>query len=292
MVGADFVPVLQGSIPRPGDYADLIDQSTSPSGGLEFSTMDGSPSLIGYSEFANPSTPPAKYLTVRAIADREEWDYYFDTDHCAGSMQTRYSQQDGEFDIDPVTGVKTGSDTIVRSYGPTLHPTDIGHHVANSVCVFPILDKTTSTMGFNGGCCRGSEGDSFRLTSTSGGRYLSNEDTEDNAITRFINGASWSGWGIYPPVAAYQQRTGISWVWLKFKFRGSWINALPWWSYELQVLMEGRAYGTGDWVEEDTVTRSLSADPDGNMVLDEEIEVVATVGREKRIKSYTLVFDA
>ena len=45
-------------------------------------------------------------------------------------------------------------------------------------------------------------------------------------------------------------------------------------------------------MEEDTVTRSLSADPDGNMVLDEEIEVVATVGREKRIKSYTLVFDA
>ena len=94
---------------------------------------------------------------------------------------------------------------------------------------------------------------------------LTNEDTESDAITRLLAGSSWSAWAGGIQLAQYEQRTsGFSFAYQDAEYRARLAGLTPLTTYNADIQIYRRVYGTGAYVLYQVITISGTTDGGGN----------------------------
>ena len=168
-------------------------------------SQSSTPTLIGFSEFADPSVPPKKYLRKDGSGRIDRYDYSFNPgpNYCQGACSGGSDAQtyEGYDSYNAATGVLT-KNSVVRTYqniyscpptnqiafGPGL-PADFGAVGVDPLRPYQekIYTKTSAVLtGLEN--CIASPLEGGRIKNVFGSRRmdLSVEDTEDNAVARAI----------------------------------------------------------------------------------------------------------
>lgn len=170
---------------------------------LSFVSNEATPELIGFSEFADQSAPPKKYLRKDGDGRIDRFDYSFNPgpNYCEGACSGGSDAQsyEGYDSYNAITGALT-INSVIRTFQDTYAcppaseisqifglPADFGP--AGVVPDEPFWEKSyTKTIASLTGLenCVPSPLESNRIKNASGERTmtLSLEDTEDNAISR------------------------------------------------------------------------------------------------------------
>ena len=251
--------------------------------------------LIGYSEYASPSSPPLKYL-VQTYSGYLVTCLWLSNSACSGSpFAASAFRQYGSISYDPVTGNPTstaynqpanrGSNCTLGSDSGS--PTNItapdgaayNSGTINSCASGSITNTQTTTTATGTGACSGTANGCIingPLTKT-----LSSPDTETNAINRLLAGAggTWGSWIVSgaagctgtPPsccLADYEQRTtAFTFDYHESQFQVTQSGLTPTRLYYCQVQIYRRTYGTGTYTLFQTLYLSATTDGSGNFSL-------------------------
>lgn len=244
----------------------------------EHAGISGTASLIGFSEFVNPSSPPKKYLMISQ--DNAQTAHAFLGAICAGDpfeIETCAISGTGQYDI--ITGDYTqiGSNNC----GPlTLGP------FSDSCGIITDITRTRSRQFINGGpstCCpRDFGSNSFYYTAVQGEVDLSNEDTEQNAITRFGLENPIGPFGPGGTSAIYQIRTsGFTFSYGIAQYRVTLAGFAPFVGIAVDVPIYRRDYGTPDPFElYQVISHGVVTDSGGGAV------IIGDVPNDRGYESY------
>lgn len=165
---------------------------------LSFVSNEATPELIGFSEFADPSAPPKKYLvkTGSGRYDRSDFTTSPPPDYCEGECESSDAQSlEGADSYNATTGVLTVA-SVVRNY-QSLDGCPSTYEISNaaglpeilttsSALLFTITNTKTRSSRTGTEVCAPSESEGGRIKFCYGEQQLNltSEDTEDNAIAR------------------------------------------------------------------------------------------------------------
>lgn len=186
---------------------------------LSYSSSGAVPSLIGFSEFTDPSSPPKKYLRN----DIDSYVKYFVIPYpycdCSLSGEQTLFSIIGAATYDPISGTGTGVTRFLSQkyeYGSCEHgnpsPSGVYMEAGADANIFQLSQTKTTSNGSPYSSCHQFESgwnvvaiDNSRVTNT-----LSIEDTEDNAVSR----ASWTA-GSDSVAQRTSRTTGFSFIYIK-----------------------------------------------------------------------------
>jgi hypothetical protein len=201
----------------------------------------GTASLVGYAEFASPSTPAKKYRTITASGTQSQ-NRYLAGSSCGipEGIPVSSGFLSGNINYDVATGAPSGTMTYTGTVGvigttdvssmTTLPAPSVGEYTVNNT-------PTTSTATINSGCFATSI--EFQYTELSFKTELTNEDTDVNAITRWRAATSFGSWGsaTFPAAsAAYNARTtGFTFTYEEAEFRATYTGLPAAWLFKAKV---------------------------------------------------------
>lgn len=177
----DFVNVTDGS--GGASFMAQVSVFLTPQVAASFESSSGTATLIGFSEYTSPSSPPKKYLT-RTLSGSFARVSYLDA-ACTTVNCTTTSTYSGACTYDPNTGVLTTGGAYVNSgcisgSGPICTVGDPAPALGDTVVLTPTTRLLTNTLE-----CMPFLGTSVRvLVPPTSQETLSNEDTEADAIAR------------------------------------------------------------------------------------------------------------
>ncbi len=247
----------------------------------------GVASLIGYSEFVSPSTPPKKYLenTFTGISGQD----IFTTRNvtCGMPLDCDVIQSwSGVNSYDPITGVYTEGGNRARTgscafHGVVFTPFMTPFAPAGETMVFT---RTTGTIVCDLGCHpqteSGGPGEDIKCHETDAVETLTSEDTEANAIARLLAGGGgiWGDWqvtgygshGCLPQSCCLAQwtvrTTGFDINYTEDQYRivnlPGTLLALT--SYEITVEIKRRLAGVGSYATYLTRSYTVTTDINGD----------------------------
>ena len=168
-----------------------------PNGSGEFSfvSLSSTPTLIGYSEFVDPSTPPKKYLNNTVFGD---FDYFVvpssQCGNCAAVVERVSQYWNGTASYNPLTGVGTPVQIFQgQSYSASCNPVPLAPYsysmfvsgeVDYNIFQVDTVSSTHRSFKTYSPCHEFSPGTSVMCDSRGLYQTLHVEDTEDNAIAR------------------------------------------------------------------------------------------------------------
>lgn len=248
-------------------------------------TRGGTASLIGFSEYVSPSTPPKKYRRKQnsgtSIANR------YSDGTCTTVDYVITCTHDGwcEYDKDTGTLSSGGADICngsTQGTGCTAVTADCGRSVA--------FDQTTATASPISDCCSVSGGQT-KATSDTLVQTLSVEDTEEDALARLeASLPAWADvtWSTCESVSAYwETRTGAVFTFDKVdaKMRFTGTAYYPGWDFTLTVEFERRLLPSDPWEDADIIEYSVPSDSGG--AFEYVIDIPSDQGYETRVKQWT-----
>ena len=155
------------------------------------------PTLIGFSEFADASTPPVKYLNNTIDIYVKYYVIPYPSCDCADSVEQTFYYGSGVASYDPITGSTTPIQVyLAQKYGngsctfgiPIAAFTSMGRAGDDNIFI-NIKTKTTCNTELRAACYRFTTGANVvAIDNSRSNNTLSVADTEDNAIYR----ASWT----------------------------------------------------------------------------------------------------
>jgi hypothetical protein len=249
---------------------------------VECSTISGTYTLCGWSEFTSPSTPPKKYLN-RTISGSISTNSYNPNNSCSANFDGVVTYTFGGFQNYSATdcSITTGGST-------TCSPAD-GHNCPHApicprcdstpvpgidglgcLCANLLPDTYTPTVHIISadGICHPTGPASSNRSSGSAVDTLSNEDTEENAIAR-MPPPKWSDWSSaalccasMPPRTAFSGAVNRA----KIRVKG---KGTPGTLATASVKINRRVYGTGVFALFMTVPLQLNFDSSGNATSNE-----------------------
>jgi hypothetical protein len=281
------------------DYANATCASeTVVTVGMSCRTRGGTASLIGFSEFASPSTPPKKYRIKTWTGRHDRCNYSTQANCNAGT---------------PIQGSDASIRTLVCTYNKTTGAlTSTGSIVTNQnlgVCpattvISTIYDCSLDFLGGN----QNTDNFTYTVTQTQINEtgipgctfhgvvwtkdpvstlqeQLTDEDTETDAISRLLAGAggTWSSWtvtgngsgGTCIPssccLSRYEQRTtGFGFVYQEAQFQINQTGLVANTPYNVSVDLWRRAFGTGSFAFWKTITVAGTTDSSGVLFIDQQ----------------------
>lgn len=217
-----------------------------PSCSLQYQTKSATATLCGYSEFASPSVPPKKYLTL-SQSGGYQFDFSTDSTCSHASGPAIICNWAGACNYDANTCINNIGGTVDCGSGPTpycgLAADDPGRVTVSS--------PTNQHWDPTGACF---------YNGTGWGRYssltvqvnLTNEDTEDNAITRANAAiATWDSCIAIDPsyCSAYKTVRGAGQFTLTYRtaqYRIYTTRNTPGQHYSVVINLQRKLHGTSD----------------------------------------------
>ena len=273
-----------------GDFSDIQGNlfAAAPVGGLQWRGAGENLTLYGHSEYtpsdgSGVSSPPKKYR-VRTLS---------------GSVRLLRHVGPSVFTYNGYTATLSGAATydLDGAYASTGAHTGVGD-INQSSCGWssdhtgPVSDcpncadlpasvttRTSKVVTGNGSVWYGS----YRAD-------LSVEYTEQMRIDFYLDTVALGAWGTKRGESAWKPRTSGFKFWYSTEHgRGAWTNAVPGWTYRIDVPTEVIEYGsTGDWTAGATESTSVTADSAGNLSLPEFALTVERGWRRRGTGEYTI----
>lgn len=276
---------------------------------LECRIRGGTATLIGFSEYTTPSSPPRKFR-IETIGGS-----FFTCDSdptlsgqvpasCAGPRITvSHRDYSGAASYNALTGVLTNNqkDQFFITSNSIVQPcTPAGAFSTNETFALPFqprggtvcptgapatsLSTTAAVYTYCGTCFMISSVD-YRVISGSVNAALTDEDLESDAITRLLAGAggTWGAWiapgGVGctggPPsccIASYEQRTTLfTFAYQPSQFRITVSGLTPSTAYHISVNIKRSVRGAGVYTIIATHVYAFTSDGSGNYVLTDDI---------------------
>lgn len=252
---------------------------------LDGRQLSGTGELIGYSEFASPSTPPKKYRKKEytgGLLNRTAYSGAL----CTGIATCDGTKRSGYCEYDALTGaLNIAAQTEVYSGGgcptTTLINTIVECPVAFVAIVGTTLTQTKTTCTRTGDNACNLRSGNWEIFDGEHVQTLSIEDSEDDAITRMVNAGSWSAWSSISSIgdesAAIELRSsGFTFSAVAAQFRASGSGLVPNTAYTGTVEVYRRQFGTSDpWVSIGTSPISGSSDGLGIFSYSSDVECEA-----------------
>jgi hypothetical protein len=181
--------------------------------GIDCRSRGGTAALVGWEEFADPSSPPKKYLKKTFSGFTEECSSFADSS-CASSIGFERQVYSGECTFDPDTGLVSITTAKVENYSQSIpnNCTTVGDLVSeggicdlphppwptDSICLFSATLTPTLNQRIGKGECCDTLTSGWRVGGGTAAATLTEEDTEDDAIGRLLADLSWpaddEGW--------------------------------------------------------------------------------------------------
>lgn len=273
--------------------------------GYSCRTRGGTASLIGFSEFTTPSSPPKKYR-AKTYSGRHDRCNFTSFAYClAGTpingsdarvfaLSCQYNKTTG---VLTTTGVNTEYQNLFAACPATVFLSS-SNSCTESLSTTGQFDHTTTPQTMSefvvAQCAL--QALVYSTVSTSAVIHLSDEDLETDAIDRLLSGAggTWSSWtptgdgtgGTCVPasccLARHQIRTtGFDFVYQEAQFQISQTGLLANTAYAVQIDLWRRTYNTGSFVFWKTIVAIGTTDEDGVLLIDEQ-----TVENERGFETY------
>lgn len=261
---------------------------------------DISVTLYGYSEYADASTPPKKYL--RMTADGELHRCFYLTSCGVDFTGVDKFVYYGHNSIDIATGAETsGAKQDIYQGGTCASPNLLGtfdvdasaFDATGSFTTIATQSRLVSTSTGTG-CQYGTEGELTRWADSNGVRTktLSIENTEEDAAAAVA--ATWTDWAESFATAATHQLRTTGFVFaerqlqLRLRTRNIDMRGTPSTTFVVTVAVSRRAYGSSDpFVASDPITFPLATDTSGK-ILETATKIQCPAGYEQMITSVSL----
>jgi hypothetical protein len=262
----------------------ICDMPTTP-GNISGSKRGAVLSLIGFAEFASPSTPPNWYLR-KAWSGTMRYQEYSDA-ACANRITGHYCQIDesGAWEYSASTGAVIEQDGQYThpspcnpSGVPILHGVNDGPFCWGGPCT---TTKTKTLWALSAACgttCGGGNSCGAAAPETNSAATLTNIDGEANAITRWMNTSpAWSGYSACgtPPnpwcLAQYEQRTGQTFHYQECKFNVTKSGLVAGKLYHATVDVYRSPYGAGTYSLYQTLVLTGTTDGSGNLAINDQV---------------------
>ena len=250
----------------------------------------GTATLVGFSEYTTPTTPPRKFLqiTFSGVAT-----IHIGLSDCVTAICTNEGTISGGRSYNPATGVitETGyhdvSGTCGSSHAPIIEVfsnTAVGDYVTSG----PLARITLNSLG----CYASGPEWIWRPSLPTYREDLSNEYTESDAVATLSallpawDSVAWgtglsasSLWDVRTP-------TGFSFAYREAQVDFTGSGFTPSSDYILQVVFEHRFVGGSTWVDSETQDHLFTTD--GSGAFEYPVDVPISVGYETRVKSYSI----
>jgi hypothetical protein len=277
-----------GGTPDPNDPGEEFTpgDANTPTGAVSYESRIRSAmaSLVGYAEFASPSTPARKYRTITASGTQSQ-NRYLAGSSCGipEGIPVSSGFLSGNINYDVATGAPSGTMTYTGTVG-VIRTTDVSSMTtlpAPSVGEYTVNNTpTTSTATINSGCFATSI--EFQYTELSFKTELTNEDTDINAITRWRAATSFGSWGsaTFPAAsAAYNARTtGFTFTYEEAEFRATYTGLPPNWPFTAKVRITKVNQATGAVLTVSRLVYSLITDDSGGATFTVSVVPISSDG--------------
>lgn len=271
-----------------GDFGDLGDVTST----MMYSYINGIAGLCGYDEFIQ-SSPPKKYRRKTMTGN-----WGGKNMGTSGQVTSTFSATLlGERHFDKYTCAESGLFHMCYSGLPCHNDycSDSIYHWELNFYGVPLVSTTATTLTWSGGdqpfgwCCGDWPCDGSTSTGTTGGYEfveLSDEDTEADAIARFLNHYSWSPWSYDVVNASYEQRTTTGFWYTAVRVKTTTNKKYnPNINYNYSITYQRRLRDTTDpFVDAETITGSKRPNANGDI----EFDIISVPGYDTRVGNITI----
>lgn len=243
---------------------------------FECRTRGGTAEIFGISEYASPSSPPKKYRTQTIDGS------WCDNDHSAPNCSAPIANADrnvysGQYLFSPTTGAETNNQLAEYYLGtsgadcsavPFNSSTVPPKNFAPNIGVLVSETQTHRTWSAEVACTP--TGGFFREISGEITSDLTDEDTEEQAIARLLDGLEWSEWSEGSNCASgYEQRTsGFTFDYSEAEFMLTGRGLYPGSNNDFSIGIYRRLFGSSDdYVLAETIHYSAVANSNGVAVI-------------------------
>jgi len=311
-------PWTTDSIPVGGDFSDLDNglalEPLTPS--IEYRTRSGQAGLLGYSVYdgmlngspTNHATTPPTLYRKRTLGGGLNW-YINDGMGGVSSGQSRAGGVVGwEADGTPLSGGMVDGEpadhVVSGNYGWAQDYATASFAHSSGLSAFFAFTKTAglpsgNSMLYDSGYYvpvgtmewTSNWGTPAHITATGMlTESLSEPDTTDAAVARFLTNVGWLEWSTTPAASWQEVRAGsaVEFDVVCVEHRATAINAVPDYLYEVTDTYETCPDGSSTWTEEAPIVRYIQSNSSGVLEVP-AVQIELTEGVSRRLKSTTIV---